>query len=138
MTMRAIRSTLAIVALLACGVAHAESDAAKQAETAEAIALSLLVQQAQAAAAPANALDAERKDVAVSAAAIDALLQHSPNSPQSAAGYWAMAQVDHAGLAAIAAVYQARAAAEAAATAGRDVWASAALYAANGLVSRVH
>ncbi|RAR66865.1 hypothetical protein C7401_102290 [Paraburkholderia unamae] len=136
--MRPIRSLLAITLLLACGLAHAESDTAKKTETAEVIALSLLLQQAEAAIASTSALDASRQDVAVSIASVDALLAHSPTLPANMSTYWvSVQQLDHAGLVALASTYQVRAAAAATATLGRDIWLSAALSCANGLMSRL-
>ncbi|WP_186020525.1 hypothetical protein [Burkholderia gladioli] len=129
--MRIAKTITTIAVLLACATAHAESDTAKKAETAEALALSLLLQQAEAAIALTSALDTSRQDVAVSIASIDALLANM-------ATYWtAVQQLDHAGLVALASTYQARAAAQATATIGTDIWSSAALSCANGLMARL-
>lgn len=136
--MRPIRTIIALAISLACATAHAESDTAKKAETAEAIALSLLLQQAEAAAVSTTALDTSRQDVAVSIASIDALLAHRPTLPASMPTYWtAVQQLDHAGLVALASTYEARAAAAATATLGRDIWLVAALSCANSLMSRL-
>ncbi|MDN7857979.1 hypothetical protein QZM81_19430 [Burkholderia cepacia] len=135
---RNIRSTLALVLMLACATTHAESDTAKKAETAEVITLSLLLQQAEAAIATTSALNTSRQDVAVSIASVDALLAHSPTLPANMSTYWAsVQQLDHAGLVALASTYQVRAAAAATATLGRDIWLSAALSCANGMMARL-
>ncbi|WP_343663277.1 hypothetical protein [Paraburkholderia tropica] len=138
MTMRTIRSLLVVALMLACATAHAESDTAKKAETVEAIALALLLQQAEAAIALTSGLDTSRQDVAVSIASVDALLAHSPTLPANMSTYWTtVQQLDHAGLVALAATYQVRAAAQATATIGTDIWSTAALSCANGLVARL-
>ncbi len=129
---------IATALMLTCGVVRAESDTAKKAETAEALALSLLLQQAEAAIALMSGLDTSRQDVAVSIASVDALLAHSPTLPANMSTYWtAVQQLDHAGLVALAATYQVRAAAQATASIGTDIWSTAALSCANGLMARL-
>ncbi|MDN4573638.1 hypothetical protein DBB29_08630 [Pandoraea cepalis] len=129
---------IATALMLTCGVVRAESDTAKKAETAEALALALLLQQAEAAIALTSGLDTSRQDVAVSIASVDALLAHSPTLPANMSTYWtAVQQLDRAGLVALASTYQARAAAQATATIGTDIWSTAALSCANGLMARL-
>lgn len=128
---------IAAMLLALASNARAENEDAKKAETAEVVALSLLLQQAQAALAPANALDALRKDTAVSIAAIEALMKHSPAIADPTL-YWPVVQnLDRPGLLAIAHAYQAATVAAATGTLGTDVWLVAAMWCANGLVSRL-
>ena len=121
--------------VLSVATSAAWADATTKAETAETLAIALLIQQFQAAAAPLNALNAQRQDAAVTLATVDALERENPVPPAPAL-WWPLVQnLDRGGLLALALAAQAQAAASAGFS--RDVWQLAALNAANGLVSRL-
>ena len=130
-----MNAKLVAALLLSLATASAWADATTKAETAETLAIALLLQQAEAAAAPLNALNAQRQDAAVTLATVDAFERQNPVPPNPALWWPLVENLDQGGLLALALTAQTNASANVAFYQG--AWQRAALNAANGLVSRL-